>query len=189
MINNENDRYNKTTRAGGARQKGKFNFIDAILLLLIIAVVAMIVAYFMPGITYYFSAEDKYIVTYEIEFRAIDGDVDLGGITQGMPVYDSKYNSEIGKIKGDVAVNPHNILVSSGELLEEGGSEYAGKIVDHPTLKNVVVTVEAEATYGGESAGFLVNGQRIAVGREFSVRFGGFTGVGYCTKFEFSTVS
>ena len=189
MMNNENERYNKTTRAGGARQRGKFNFVDAFLVILIIAVVAMLIAYFLPGISSYFSDGDKYIVTYEIEFRGIDSDVDLKGITSGMPVFDARNNSEIGQVKTEVVVNPHGVLVNSGELIENGNGEYKGNIVSHPTLKDIVITVEGEAIYSGENASFLINGQRIAVGREFNVRFGGFTGVGYCTGLHFKSAS
>lgn len=173
--------YNKTTKTGNALKKGRFNFVDAFLLLIIFAAVISLVAYFLPGIRSYFSNEEKYNVVYKIEFRGVDGDIITDGIKSGMPVYDSQNNYEIGKIKGAIEIVPHVTFTDSVVKNENG--EYEVVTAEHPKLKNVIITVEGTAIYSADDEGFLVNGQRIAVGREFRVRLGGFNGVGYCVSF------
>ena len=102
-----------------------------------------------------------------------------------MPVYDSINHYEIGNVKGEVASDSHMILVNSGKKIQNGGNEYSGEYVPHPELKNIVVTVEGQGIYSGENESFMINGQRIAVGKEFYVRLGGFTGIGYCISMDF----
>ena len=55
----------------------------------------------------------------------------------------------------------------------------------HPELKNIIVTVECTATYI-EGKGFTVSGERIAVGKQFNLRFPEFSGSGYCIDVKVS---
>lgn len=185
-ITTENGVYEKATKTKYAKKKGKFNVVDAILIIVVLAAVASLVAYFLPGITSYFTREEEYTITYKIEIRGVDGDIDISNIGSDMLVYDVINNYEIGSTKGEVGVEPYKVLVNSGELMEGSENEYEGKYVDHPQLKNIVITVEGRGVYSSESESFMINGQRIAVGKEFNIRIGGFTGVGYCIGMEFA---
>ena len=178
----ENEKYSRTTRTRSARKRGKFNFVDACLMLCLLAVVFVVISYFLPGITSYFTKNEEYTVIYKIEFRGVDSDIDMSNITDGMNVYDTINNYEIGTVKGKISVEPHMILANSGEQDKNG--DFEGTLVAHPKLKNIVVTIEGKAIYSADDESFLINGQRIAVGREFNVRMGGFTGVGYCVSFD-----
>ena len=126
-IMSETEGYEKATRTKNAKKRGKFNIIDAILIVVVLAAVASIVAYFLPGITSYFTREDEYVITYKIEIRGVDGDIDLKNISDGMPVYDVINNYEIGKIKGGAVTSPHMLLVNSGERSESESNGYKGE--------------------------------------------------------------
>ena len=177
----ETERYNNVTKTRSAMKKGRINVVDICLFLCILAVVFVALSYFLPGMSTYFIQEEEYHVTYKIEFRGVDGDIDMTKIVEGMPVYDSVNNYEIGTVKGEISVEPYKILVNS-DVKNEGG--YNGELVAHPELKNIVVTVVGDAIYSPDDESFLIDGQRIAVGKQFSIRLGGFTGVGYCVSFD-----
>ena len=61
--------YSKATRAGNSK-KGKFNIVDCILVLMVLAVVAAVVVYFVPGL--FNAAADETEITFTIEFRGVD---------------------------------------------------------------------------------------------------------------------
>ena len=163
-------KFNKTTKAKSARKNGRFNFIDAILILLILAVVAAIVAYFLPGISSYFDQGEDYDITYVIEFRGVDSEF-VSKILADDVVYDSTYNYKIGTVTA-VENDNYNVLTYNEE---SGVAEYK----PHPELKNIIVTVVGKAKYTAAD-GFLINGQRIAVGKLLHVKFPEFSGSGYC---------
>lgn len=178
----ENEKYNKVTKVKNPKKNGRFNFIDACLLIIILAVTVSLVAYFLPGITSYFISENQYTIVYEIEFKGVDSEVAKNIKTgSGTPVYDATYNYEIGKIKGSVSYEPHKVLVNSGELT---GNTYVGKYEEVPGLVDVKITVEGLANHN-YSDGYTINGVRVAVGKQFNIRFAGFSGTGYCSHVAF----
>lgn len=180
----ENEKYNKVTKVKNPRKNGRFNFIDACLLIIIFAVTASLVAYFLPGITSYFIKDSQYTVVYEIEFKGVDSEVAKNIKTgSGTPVYDSTYNYEIGKIKGNISYEPHKTLVNSGEFTNnsDGTKTYVGKYEEVPGLVDIKITVEGLANHN-YSDGYTINGLRIAVGKLFNIRFAGFSGTGYCSQ-------
>ena len=59
----ETDNYEKSTKTKNARKKGKFNIVDAILVLVVLAILVSVLAYFLPGIASYFTREEEYIIT------------------------------------------------------------------------------------------------------------------------------
>ena len=141
---------------------------------MIIAAIAGVIAHFMPGINSFFSGKKETGILYVIEFTGVDGDF-AASIKEGDPVYDAGRNYQIGKVSA-VDTENHTVITydeTTGEAV----------CVEHPELKNIIVTVEVKAVYtSGE--GYYVNGQRIAVGKAFNVRFPGFTGNGYCIALE-----
>ena len=172
----ENVRYVKTTRAKSTRKNGRFNFIDAILILLILAVITALVMYFLPGIRSYFTNEDYENVVYVIEIKSVESEF-VSKIQINDVVYDATRSYKIGTVKNVEVGDCSELVYNEGTGLAE--------MKQHPELKNITVTVVCDAVYtNGE--GYSVNGQRIAVGRKYDLRFPEFSGSGYCVDMTVS---
>jgi len=166
----ETVKYVKVTKVKRRRKNGRFNFVDAIIILMILVTVAAVVAYFLPGLTSFFSHRKEISIEYVIEITGVEGDF-AANIKENDPVYDTSRNYEIGRVSSVETVS-HKVLSYNEET---GVAEYK----DHPQLKKILVTVKGDAIYtAGE--GYSINGQRIAVGKQFNVRFPKFKGSGYC---------
>lgn len=167
---NTEHRYAQSTKSKSSMKYGRFNFIDFCLIIIIIAMIATLIVYFLPNITSGFSDKDEVDLIYVIEFSGIDSEF-ITNIKSQDAVYDATQNYQIGTVK-TVENDNYNVLVYN-ELTE------AAEMKSHPELKNIIVTVECKAIYS-EREGYLVNGQRIAVGRKYNLRFPSFLGSGYC---------
>ena len=161
--------YSKATRAGNSK-KGKFNIVDCILVLMVLAVVAAVVVYFVPGL--FNAAADETEITFTIEFRGVDSAF-ITNIKNGDPVYDSGKQYVLGKVK-----SVENYAYTELVYNEETGTAEAKEVEG---LKNIVVTVTAKAIYT-DGKGYSVNGARIAVGCAYNIGFPEFSGSAYCIE-------
>lgn len=158
------------------KRSGRFNFIDFLLIMIILAVIAVALIYLVPGLSERIGSSGETEITYVLEFRGIDADF-IANIQNGDGVYSASKNFNIGTVKS-VATDSYTSLVYDSE-------EDCGVLVEHPSLKTLIVTVKATAVYDiGD--GYTVNGERIAVGREYYVRTPDFTGTAYCIEVETS---
>ena len=167
-MNNEKSR---TTKVGGGK-KGRFNIVDFILLLILAAIVAAIVLYFIPGAFNRITATDETDITFVLEFRGVDEDF-VANIKNGDSVYDSSRNYQLGSVKS-VESYAYNKLVYN----EETG---VAEMKNVPGLTNLVVTVTTQAIYN-YGDGYSVNGERIAVGRAYDISLPKFNGSAYCIE-------
>ncbi len=176
VANNSDKPYSRTTRSSGSR-RGKFNIVDFFLLLIVLAIVAAVVIYLIPGASKRLTATDETGITFTIEFRGVDSAF-VTNIKNGETVYDSNKNYKLGNVK-----SVENYAYTELVYNEETG---VSEMKEIPELKNLVVTVTANAIYT-DGEGYSINGDRIAVGRQYNISFPHFSGSAYCI--ELSAVS
>ena len=174
-INHSTD--NENAMKVNAKGHIRFNIIDFFVILIMLLVVAALVVYFLPGITERFSTKGEVEITYVLEFRGVD-DIFIANVQGGDNVYDAGQNFDMGKVKS-VATEPYSTLEYDSSLNE-------AIMKDHPELKTLIITVTASAIYT-EGEGYSINGERIAVGGKYNVRFPNFTGTAYCTQIKLTS--
>ena len=171
---NEKTRYvadNDGAMKVNAKGRIRFNVIDFFAVLIVILILAALAVYFLPGITGRFSSGGEAEITYVLEFRGID-DIFIANVQVGDNVYDASRSFNIGSVK--------SVETVSYKTLEYDNSVGEAIMKDHSNQKTLIITVTASAIYtNGE--GYSINGERIAVGGKYDVRFPNFTGSAYCT--------
>ncbi len=167
-------------RASRAAQKGwRFNFLDVVIILLIVAVVGSSVALLIPRVTEWLGNDGDITVVYTVVFTEIDEELAMvAEIVDGQTVKDRETGRVLGTVIGDALVDDcYEFVVRPGTeqddlpMLESG--LYEGK-------KTLTVTLTASATYS-EGRGYEINGRRIACNTELEMIFPSFTGHGVCT--------
>lgn len=153
-------------------KKGKFNLIDFLLIVIILAVIASLVYVFLPySFVKNITADETLEIQYTLELTGIDEEY-LESIKENDIVLDSVSKSNIGTVAAvDYSIQYTELVYNETEkvgLL----SPVAGKY-------NVVVTVSATARYE-EGEGYSVNGTRIAVGEKINARFPNYICECYC---------
>ena len=155
-----------------ARGHIRFNLIDFFVALIVLLAVAALIVYFLPGATERFSSNSEVEITYVLEFRGID-EAFIANIHGGDSVYNASQNFDMGTVK--------SVAIESYSVLEYDASSGEGVMKEHPTLKTIVITISSSAIYT-DGEGYSINGERIAVGGKYSVRFSDFAGTAYCTQ-------
>lgn len=165
-LNFETEEPKKPSRRG---DKKRFSLIDAIILVVVAALVTLIVFVYVGGLDISFSTK-KTPITYTIEIKGIDPAL-VTNIDVGDAVIDENGYS-LGNIAAGVEVDSY-FEVSYDPVSKEVVS------TEHPTLSNILLTITAEAEID-DVKGYLVDGQRIAVGADYFIDLPGFEGKGEC---------
>ncbi len=168
--------YSKTTRTKGSKG-GKFNVVDFFLLLIILAVIAALVIYIVPGLSEGLLSGDENEITLELEFKGVSDEF-IANINVGDTVYDLNKSYMIGTVKA-VESYAYTVPVYNEETGAAEMKEVAGK-------SNIIVTVSATAVYTSKE-GYSINGERVAVGLPYNIGFPQFSGSGYCISVSAST--
>jgi hypothetical protein len=152
-------------------EKRKFNIIDFILIVFIIAAVSALV-YIMLGNNIFSGAEETEIV-YTIEMRLVRNEFipALSKIIPGTELIDSVRNHEIGKVVG----------VEITDAFENTTDLLTGVVnrVPYPDHSRVRITVEAKAEKENDVK-FVVNGKTVMTGIPVHFRTPYFVGMGMC---------
>lgn len=153
-------------------KKHKFNFIDIILLTVILAAVVLLVYIFMSGRIETFGNQSV-LVEYQVSITRIREEF-RGNVNVGDKVVDSVKLMSIGEVI-DVQYSPSIFIVSE---LNSGDLQYP----IYPEHLDMTITIRAEADL--EKGMYLIDGYRIAVGELVSIRVPDFTEIGYCTTIK-----
>ena len=158
------------------KKKRKFNFIDFLILLLIVALVGTLIYAFSPWsqLKRLWTANETSI-QYVVEIKGVDAEF-ITLIENGDSVINSVTKSSLG------TVNKIDPPQQSSELYyawNEEKLEYQGEMIVVPNKYDIIVYITATAEYK-QDVGYTVNGTRIAVGEELSLRFPDFSHNGYC---------
>ena len=152
-------------------RKVKFNAIDAVIILILAAVVGVLL--------YSFVFSEKEAETPDVTTRTIQYVVEAQNLDEhfdqlvenGQPVQDAVGRKSIGKVVGVQAV-PFEKITFSYDTGRETVSEAEGRI-------NLRITIEAEVTETDRA--FTVDGCEIRVGQQYSLILPEIYAVGFCT--------
>ena len=161
-------------------KKGRFNFIDLVLILLAVAIIATLFYVFSPDsiIRDWLKKEEKNI-RYTIEFVNIDEQY-IDYIKKNDTVSDSVTKGNLGTVESVVpTAYIEYVLVENN--VDENGNPTAPTLepVEHKDKYNIVITITAKADFS-EDTGYTVGSTRIAVGEKLFLKFPDFVGEGYC---------
>lgn len=156
--------------------KHKFNFIDFLVLLLIVAVVgtSIYAVFSWSDIEALWSASSKEI-QYVVELRGVDKDF-VDKIKTNDIVIDSVTKNQLGTVHSADEVDNHFIM---SYTFDDKTNSYTGALINDTSKRDITVYISATAKYE-KDVGYTVNGIRIAVGEILEVRFPQFATTAYC---------
>ena len=158
-----------------AKGKIKFNIMDALILVAVLAVTALLLYVFVFSETssVQSAASDAYTLTYVVEVSKISEDF-ADKIAAGDQVIDSSKKMHIGTVTA-VEAQPH---------LHMGTDMHEGALVLNPVddYVNLYITVQADAVLDGIS--YSINGYDLYVGANMHLSFADMVCSGYCISLD-----
>lgn len=177
---------NSTSRAtpGVAKKaKRKFNFIDFLIILVLVAILGIVIYVFSPWsqIEKIWS-DDKVELTYFVEIKDVDIEY-IDSIREGDVITNSVTKSALGTIR-EIS-NMEKAYVYDYVLDENGNMTCV--LSEHPKKYNITVKVVADADFT-DNVGYTVNGARVAIGEMLDMRLPNYVCSGECTgMYEINT--
>ena len=168
MIKNKATSDEKKTSRG----KGRFNFIDVLIILAILLLAAIVVNLFLPGSLLKPSSVEKEL-QYTVEFIGVD-EAFIDKINENDVVYDSIAKYNVGTVIAVDKSTPYSVLQYDHDSASAKLATYDGKY-------NVLVTINVKAEYH-ENEGYSIGDRRIAVGEKLALRFPDYASEGYCVN-------
>lgn len=159
------------------KAKRKFNFIDFLVVLVILALIGILIYVFSPWthIEKIWSNSQTEL-TYFVEIKDVNPeDIDL--IKSGDSVLNSVTKNSFGTVSE--VTNIENAYVYDYVMNEDG--KMTCVISENPKKYNITVKITASADYK-EDVGYSVNGCRVAIGEILNLRFPTYECSGYCTQ-------
>ena len=157
-------------------RKGKFNFIDFLLIVIALAIIATTVYVFVPKAWFgKIVADESQDILYTVEIIGVDQKF-AGNIKENHNVIDNISKSSIGTVMA-VSVDSYSELKYVYDSAT--GTEGSGKLVTYDDKHNLVVTISASALYN-EGEGYYIGSCRMAVGEKLSLRFPDYSCEAYC---------
>lgn len=156
------------------KKQRKFNFIDFLLIVLILAIIGGAVYLFTSGTFFNIKGADKEgTMIYTVEIQGVSSEY-LNKIKEN----DMVVNSVTKNTLGTVTSVDYNTKQTVLEYVEKDGA-YEGVLSEYPDQYTVLVTITASAKYV-PGDGYFVNDARIAVGEALALRFPDFVAEGHC---------
>ncbi len=166
---------NKNHKPQHGKRGFRFNIVDLILLLIILAASAAMVYLLLPaeipGNAQPVSKEVR--ITYTLFVEKLPATVQ-GNIRIGDAVTDTADMRQIGLVSD----------VSYSESVFAGVDQLVGEYVYSELPGYIDVTVKVDATAVKTASGITVDGFTVAVGKQIPFRVPGFTGTAVCTVLE-----
>lgn len=157
-----------------SEKKRRFNFVDFLLIVLVLAIIAGAIYLFLPGsFIRNIGNSTSGTLSYTVELKGVDAEY-INKIKENDIVVDSVSKVTIGTV---TAVD-YNTKYTVLEYTENEG-QYEGVLADYPDRYNVLVTITTAADYTPKK-GYSVDSCRIAVGEALSLRFPDFAYEGHC---------
>ncbi len=165
------------------KKRGRFNFIDAILIILAVLVAGALVYVFSPvSLIKNLTGRNTRSIQYEIELTDVDeafidkikaNDQVLDGVSKGKlgSVTMVDYNTKYSEYRFDEIERKNEV----GETV----TDYTVTPIEYPNRYNVIVTIVTDASYEA-GVGYSINSTRIAVGEKLYLNFPDYRGEGYC---------
>lgn len=149
------------------KKRGRFNYIDVLLLILIIAVVIGLAWLIISPYT-----EQLFATTYDIEYT-----IALNGVRMEFKDKVKVGDSVIETVELDGIGNVTEVVYTASKFV---GTDSSGHSVtsDYPGLYDVMITIRADAAI--QSGVYSVNGYGITAGKTIPFRVPDFIGEGVC---------
>lgn len=165
--------YTKTAvnKDGGKKKRFKFNFIDFLLILLVLAIIASVVYIFAP-FSWIRQENGTVSLQYTLEIQAVD-EAFIENINENDILIDSVSKNVIGSVVAVDYSTQHSVL-----KYDESSREGILSVI--PEKYNLIVTVSTENAVYNEGEGYSVNGCRIAVGEKINAKFPNYVTDCYC---------
>ncbi|MBQ3100424.1 MAG: DUF4330 family protein [Clostridia bacterium] len=154
-----------------AKKCGRFNYIDVLLLILIIVAVIGLVWFIISPYT-----EQFFATTYDIEYT-----VALNGVRVEFKDKVQAGDNIVETVGLDAIGSVTDVVYTASKFV---GTDSNGHSItsDHPVLYDVMITVRAEAAL--QSGVYSVNGYGITAGKNIPFRVPDFIGEGVCVSVE-----
>lgn len=152
-------------------KKHTFNILDALILIGLTSLIAVIVFAYSPFGLLRINNENSTII-YSVCISGVSADY-AGNVNVGDAVSDTD-GYKLGRVVSDVDIIPHVVY----EYREN--DDGSGSIVSatHPELVDLIITISAEAKINED--GYSVDGKRIALEAEYDLVFPKFESKGVC---------
>lgn len=158
-----------------------FLAVDLFLLLAIVGAVIFIVTALSSDDTAKDGTTEARRIVYQIELAGVEeGLFTLNG---GEAVINAADGSVIGTVEYHDGGRPYAEYIDAATKIDD--KYFATKGEYREDLKTYLITVYADADYEA-SVGYFVEGCRIAVGREYTLRFGSYVCTGVCVSLQYN---
>ncbi len=161
----------KKTKSSKGEKYGRFNFLDALIVICIAAVAALILYVYSPADFLNVGSRDVAVI-YTIRISGVPSEY-ASMISVGDKLTDAD-GYDLGVVAADVEVQEHFIYEYREDEYFSGGILQ----ISHPDLADLVITVSADAEKTAQ--GYTVDGKRIAVEAEYEVILPRFESKGIC---------
>ena len=154
------------------KQKGRFNMMDLLLVLLVVGIVLAVIFVLDPfSLNIGGKAEQKVTLEYTLRIENVEG-ILIDKIHTRDEVVDASIKTSLGYVNAVENDTPHTEAYYNSK-------DDVVSMTEYPDRYDLVVTVTAKAIFT-EGVGYTVNGRRVAVGSEFYLMFPDYVGSGYC---------
>lgn len=158
-------------------KKKPFNFVDIVLILMILTFAVIMVFFFAPNANLNWGSGQNVQLEYTVEISGISKEM-AAKISIGDQVFDGENNYVIGSVTNteiddcvEYVYNEESGRIEAVAYTDEGDSA--------SVRKTMLVTITANAKYTEEN-GYTVNGYRVSVNQSMSLCFPGYVGDGQC---------
>lgn len=160
----------------GAVKKGhrKFNWVDLLLLVVVVAVLFATVFLIDPfSINVFGDQENNVVLEYTVQTEYVEE-----SLVNKVHIGDEALSAVNKASLGLVSAIRNDILYSEAHYDRESGTV---SMKEYPDRYNLQITITADAVFE-EGKGYRVKGNRIAVGEQYSLMFPEYVGSGYCIR-------
>lgn len=153
--------------------KNGFNLLDAIIIVAVLALVAVILFVYSPAKLFSLSS-DNVTIMYSVRISGVSADY-AANVKVGDQVSDAD-GYKLGTVAADVEIEPY--VVYEYRTDAEGNGSMVK--LTHPELVDIIITVTATAKKNDD--GFTVDGKRIAIEAEYAIVLPAFEGNATCVS-------
>ncbi len=154
-----------------AKRRFRFNFIDALLLLILFAAMALLGYIFLWKGEAPAQEAAKTEIVYVIETKEIREEL-RGLVNVGDKIVDTVGHYALGEV----------INVQYSDMIYSGLNEATGQVVNSPFPNHVKVAITVRASADVSDSAYSIGGYRMSVGTKVYFRVPHFTFSGYCVS-------
>lgn len=159
------------------KPKRKFNFIDFLIVLVVIAILGVLVYVFSPWAQIEkLWTNNSVELTYYVEIKDV-GIEYIDSIQEKDGVINAVTKNSLGSVVEIAKLEKAYVY----DYVDNGQGGYTCVRTEHPQKYNITLKIVASADYE-KGVGYSVDGTRIAIGEALDMRFPQYSCRGYCTQ-------